>query len=64
MLREILILSSIESMTNDVDFVDKEAIGESIKYATIIATTLPVICTYPFLQKYFVKGIMIGVVKG
>ena len=63
-LREILILSSTESMTNDVDFVDKEAIGESIKYATIIVTTLPVICIYPFLQKYFVKGVMIGAVKG
>lgn len=63
-LREILILSSTESMTNNVDFVDKEAIGESIKYATIIVTTLPVICIYPFLQKYFVKGVMIGAVKG
>ncbi len=51
-------------MTNDVDFTDKEAIGESIKYATIIVTTLPVICIYPFLQKYFVKGVMVGAVKG
>ncbi len=63
-LREILILSSTETMTNDVDFTDKEAIGESIKYATIIVTTLPVICIYPFLQKYFVKGVMVGAVKG
>lgn len=63
-LREILILSSTESMTNSVDYTDREAIGESIKYATIIATTLPVICIYPFLQRYFVKGVMIGAVKG
>lgn len=63
-LREILILSNTEAMTNSVDFTDKEAIGESIKYATIIVTTLPIICIYPFLQKYFVKGVMIGAVKG
>jgi putative aldouronate transport system permease protein len=63
-LREILILSSTDSMTSSVDYTDKEAIGESIKYATIIVTTLPVICIYPFLQRYFVKGVMIGAVKG
>ena len=35
-----------------------------LKYAMIIFTTLPVLCTYPFFQKYFVKGVMIGSVKG
>ncbi|MEA4824775.1 MAG: carbohydrate ABC transporter permease [Clostridiaceae bacterium] len=39
-------------------------ISVGIKYATIIATTLPIICVYPFLQKYFVKGVMIGSIKG
>jgi putative aldouronate transport system permease protein len=37
---------------------------ESIKYAAIIVSTLPILCVYPFLQKYFVKGVMIGAVKG
>lgn len=37
---------------------------ESVKAAILMATTLPIICIYPFLQKYFVKGIMIGAVKG
>jgi putative aldouronate transport system permease protein len=35
-----------------------------LKYATIIVSVLPIICVYPFLQKYFTKGVMIGAVKG
>lgn len=38
--------------------------SESIKFATIVMTTLPIMLVYPFLQKYFIKGIMIGSVKG
>ena len=37
---------------------------QSVRLATMIVTTLPIVCVYPFLQKYFVKGIMIGAVKG
>ena len=37
---------------------------DSVKAATLIVTTIPIILTYPFLQKYFVKGVMIGAVKG
>jgi putative aldouronate transport system permease protein len=35
-----------------------------LKYATIIVSVVPIICIYPFLQKYFTKGIMIGALKG
>ena len=42
---------------------DVEAIGATIRYATIIVATLPILCAYPFLQKYFTKGIMVGAVK-
>ena len=43
---------------------DQIQIGETIKYATVIVATVPILCIYPFLQKYFVKGVMIGAVKG
>jgi len=43
----------------------KEIIAEdSIKYATIIVSIIPIILAYPYLQKYFVKGVMIGSIKG
>jgi putative aldouronate transport system permease protein len=35
-----------------------------LRMATVVIATLPIICVYPFLQKYFVKGVMIGSVKG
>ncbi|MEF2245985.1 MULTISPECIES: carbohydrate ABC transporter permease [unclassified Paenibacillus] len=63
-LREILITNSTDSMTTGVGGGDKMPIGESIKYATIIVATIPILCLYPFLQKYFVKGVMIGAIKG
>jgi putative aldouronate transport system permease protein len=63
-LREILITSSTESMMTSVGGADKTPIGETIKYATIIVATGPILLLYPFLQKYFVKGVMIGAIKG
>jgi putative aldouronate transport system permease protein len=36
----------------------------SMKYALIIVSTLPIMCLYPFIQRYFVKGVMIGSIKG
>ena len=61
-LREILIESDISNMAGGTG--DVEIIGDGLKYATMIVATLPVMCLYPFLQKYFVKGVMIGAVKG
>lgn len=63
-LREILIQNSMQFMSNDASAGDMEAVGESIKYATIIVATVPILVVYPFLQKYFVKGVMIGSIKG
>lgn len=37
---------------------------EVIKYALIVVATVPIMCVYPFLQKYFVKGVMVGSLKG
>lgn len=63
-LREILISSDTASMTTSVGGLETAVVGETIKYATIIVATIPVLAIYPFLQRYFVKGIMIGAVKG
>lgn len=62
-LREILISNSTEMMTAGVASGDVMPIGETIKYATIIVATVPILFVYPFLQRYFVKGVMIGAIK-
>lgn len=63
-MRAILIANSnvLNSAAAENDQVNQFA--EAIKYSTIILTTVPVLCIYPFIQKYFVKGVMIGAVKG
>jgi putative aldouronate transport system permease protein len=61
-LREILIFSSTDNMMTSVTG-DRMPIGETIKYATIVVATVPILCIYPFLQRYFVKGVMIGAIK-
>ncbi|MBP3361651.1 MAG: carbohydrate ABC transporter permease [Clostridia bacterium] len=61
-LREVLITSDTSSMTAGTS--DQEFIGETIKHAVIVISTVPILCVYPFLQKYFTKGVMIGSVKG
>ena len=63
-LREVLIANDTSSMSFGTGLVDQEQISESIKYATIMVATLPILFIYPFLQKYLVKGVMIGALKG
>ncbi|GIP40105.1 sugar ABC transporter permease [Paenibacillus sp. J31TS4] len=43
---------------------DLQIVGDALKFATILVSTLPILCVYPFIQKYFVKGALIGSVKG
>ncbi len=62
-LREILMSNDVTSMTAGTSVSDTEAVGMTIKYATIMVATVPILCVYPFLQKYFTKGAMIGAVK-
>ncbi|GIN55967.1 carbohydrate ABC transporter permease [Lederbergia ruris] len=62
-LREILIENSTDNFITGVGGGDRYPIGETVKYATIIVATLPILFLYPFLQKYFVKGVMIGSIK-
>lgn len=68
-LREILIMNEIstEMLTtgDDIEMMSRQAkVAELIKYAVIIVSTLPVLAAYPFIQKYFVKGVMVGAIKG
>jgi len=63
-LREILISNSTDSMSAGADAADRFQIGETIKYATIVVATVPILCIYPFVQRFFVKGVMIGSLKG
>ena len=62
-LRNILIEYEMSEMMTDV-IQDRDEVSQTIRYATIMVSTLPILCIYPFVQKYFVKGVMIGAVKG
>ncbi|WP_018884508.1 carbohydrate ABC transporter permease [Paenibacillus massiliensis] len=62
-LREILISNSTDNMMTGAATSDRLDIGVTIKYATIIVSTLPILVLYPFLQKYFVQGVLIGALK-
>lgn len=62
-LRSILLEnSSLQGEAANGD--NYNAYAETIKYAAIVVSTVPILCVYPFLQKYFTKGAMIGAVKG
>ncbi|MFC4778775.1 carbohydrate ABC transporter permease [Paenibacillus sp. GCM10023252] len=63
-LREILIANATDSMSGDASAGERFQVGETIKYATIMIATVPILCVYPFVQKYFVKGVMVGALKG
>lgn len=65
-LREILIRNQQNaSMVKDAALLEKsEGLKQLLKYSLIVVSSLPVLCIYPFVQKYFVKGVMIGSVKG
>lgn len=58
-LRSILLANSATNLGEEYN-----AYAETIKYAVIVVSSLPIMCIYPFVQKYFTKGVMIGAVKG
>ena len=64
-LRNILLLGQTEQMgTNDVGMAEKIKMAEAVKYSAIVVSSIPMLIIYRFVQKYFVKGVMIGAVKG
>lgn len=67
-LREILITGqqtgSVSENTGIINYDEINLYKPLVKYSTIVVATLPVMCFYPFVQKYFVKGVMVGSLKG
>ena len=69
-LRDILMSNKMmlnSTSLQGMDAATAEArmqLAQTLKYSVIIVSTVPVLCVYPFIQKYFVKGVMIGSVKG
>lgn len=65
-LRDILVTTQLQagSLDDAESMAEKMRIAETMKYGAIIVSSVPVLALYPFLQKYFVKGVMIGALKG
>ncbi|MBE7035685.1 MAG: carbohydrate ABC transporter permease [Ruminococcaceae bacterium] len=65
-LREILLLGQVDELnaTNAMEESQARLMSELLKYSLVIVASLPMVLIYPMVQKYFVKGIMIGSVKG
>lgn len=66
-LRELLIIENTTNAADEAALRDTANLNMSkyvIQYCTIIVSTTPILCVYPFLQKYFASGVMVGAVKG
>ena len=66
-LRRILLMSQVDFGNSAVDpkvVMENQYLSQMLRYGTIIISSLPLMIIYPFVQKYFVKGVMIGSVKG
>ncbi|MPN36062.1 hypothetical protein SDC9_183567 [bioreactor metagenome] len=63
-LREILLVQTGGEMADEEANSERKKLVQVVKYAVIVVSTAPIMCLYPFLQKYFVKGVMIGSLKG
>ena len=69
LLKEILIRNDTTKMVNQstmpgIDYASLDRFRPLVRFCTTVVATLPIVCTYPFLQKYFIKGVMIGSLKG
>ena len=64
-LREIVMSSNTQMLQTGGNLAELgKTTSESLKYATLIVAIVPIMCVYPFLQKYFTQGVMVGAVKG
>ncbi|MDQ0877224.1 putative aldouronate transport system permease protein [Paenibacillus sp. V4I3] len=63
-LRSIIILNNSSNATDALKLVERQQLAELLKYCLIIVATLPVLIIYPFVQRFFVQGMLVGSVKG
>jgi putative aldouronate transport system permease protein len=64
-MRNLILINQANTMTTDASkVIMRQKLAEQLKYAVIVVSALPMLLAYPFLQKYFTKGVMIGSVKG
>ena len=64
-LRNLILLNQASSMTTDIQVaMERQKLAQQLKYCVVVASAAPLMMVYPFLQKYFAKGVTIGAVKG
>lgn len=67
-LRAILIKESVDTSNmvgvNPEDYVNRRDLSDLLKYGLIVVSSAPILCMYPFVKRFFMKGVMIGAVKG
>ena len=65
-LREIIIMNTVDptQMVGADELLRKQGLKDLLKYSLVVVSTVPMLCVYPFIQKHFVKGVMIGSIKG
>ena len=64
-LRNLLIINQMPEMLNDAMGADVRAkLAEQMRFGVIVVGALPLLAVYPFIQKYFAKGVMVGSLKG
>lgn len=63
-LRQLIQSSQVSALMEDIPEIKNDVVAETIKAACLVFSMIPVMILYPWLQKYFVKGVMIGSVKG
>lgn len=64
-LRNLILINQASNLSTDAsEIIMRQKLAEQLKYGVIVVSALPLLIVYPFLQKYFTKGVMIGAVKG
>ena len=64
LVQNVVDFTAIDKVANVQDLIMKRYIAELLKYSLIVVSSLPLLLFYPFIQRYFIKGVMIGSIKG